>query len=102
MPLPDASVRSARPDDMPAAKFSDADGMYLFVTASGEWWRLDYRYLGKCETLTLGTYRDVSLSKARTRALDTGMLLADGIDPGDESARRSRPSWSETRRPSNK
>jgi hypothetical protein len=84
MPLSDALVRSARPGDKAAAKFSDGDGMYLLVTARGKCWRLDYRYLGKRKTLALGTYPEVSLAKARTRALDARTLLADGIDPGDE------------------
>lgn len=50
------------------------------------WWRFDYRRpgTGKRNTLSLGTYPDVSLKQARTRRDDTRKLLADGIDPADK------------------
>ncbi|MGZ3181681.1 MAG: tyrosine-type recombinase/integrase [Telluria sp.] len=84
MPLTDAFVRSLKPGAKQPAKYADGDGMYLFVTASGKCWRMDYRYLGKRKTLALGTYPEVSLAKARSRACEARALLADGVDPSEE------------------
>lgn len=90
MPPSDTFVRSTRPGSRAAAKFSDddgdgdRDGMYVFVTARGKCWRLDYCRHGKRKTHSLGTYPEVSLSKERTRALDAWTLLADGRAPRDE------------------
>ena len=56
--------------------------MYLLVNAAGKYWRFDYRFLGKRNTLALGVYPDVSLAKARARRQEARELLVDGIDPG--------------------
>lgn len=63
-------------------KYADGGGMYLHVTATGKYWRMSYRFLGKQKTLALGVYPDVSLAKARQRREKARELLADGIDPG--------------------
>ncbi|VTU14346.1 tyrosine-type recombinase/integrase [Variovorax sp. RA8] len=63
-------------------KYADGGGMYLHVTATGKYWRMSYRFLGKQKTLALGVYPDVSLAKARQRRERARELLADGIDPG--------------------
>jgi hypothetical protein len=62
-------------------KHYDGGGLYLFVTGGGRYWRLDYRYLNKRNTMSLGTYPEVSLAKARKRRDDARVLLADDIDP---------------------
>lgn len=64
-------------------KYSDAHGLFLLVKAVGKYWRLDYRYLGKRKTLSLGVYPVISLVKARKRREEARELLADGIDPGE-------------------
>ena len=50
------------------------------------WWRFDYRRpdTRKRNTLSPGTYPDVSLRKARDRRDEARKQLADGIDPGDQ------------------
>ncbi|WP_426211837.1 tyrosine-type recombinase/integrase [Massilia sp. TWP1-3-3] len=63
-------------------KLTDGQGLHLLVTASGKYWRLNYRFDGKQKTLALGVYPAVSLAKARKRRDDARELLADGIDPG--------------------
>jgi integrase len=63
-------------------KYTDGGGMYLLVTATGKYWRMNYRYTDKRKTLALGVYPAVSLAKARKRREEARMLLADGIDPG--------------------
>ncbi|MEO9091122.1 MAG: integrase arm-type DNA-binding domain-containing protein [Rhodanobacter sp.] len=68
-------------------KLTDERGMYLLVNPDGaRWWRFDYRRpdTRKRNTLSLGTFPDVSLRKARDKRDEARSLLADGIDPGIE------------------
>ena len=67
-----------------ATKRADGDGMYLVVTLTGMYWRLDYRHLGRRKTLALGTYPETSPGTARSRSSEARTMLADGLDPGDE------------------
>jgi integrase len=81
-----SAVRDAKPQAA-ARKLRDERGLYLLVQPNGaRWWRFDYRRpgTGKRNTLSLGTYPDVSLKLARTRRDDARKLLADGIDPADK------------------
>jgi hypothetical protein len=58
--------------------------MFLLVSPnSSKWWRLKYRRpdSGKENSLSLGTYPDVSLKRAWQKRDDARALLADGIDP---------------------
>jgi len=67
-------------------KLYDELGLYVQVTANGgRWWRFKYRYAGKEKLLSLGTYPDVSLAKARGRRDDARKLLAQNppVDPSD-------------------
>jgi integrase len=82
MALTDIAVKSAKPKDKPY-KLSDADGMYLFVTTAGKYWRLDYRFLGKRKTLALGVYPVISLADARDKRNDARKSLANGMDPSE-------------------
>lgn len=79
--LNDIAVRKAKPDGKPY-KLSDGRGLYLLVTDTGKYWRLDYRFDAKRKTLALGCYPDVTLSKARERRDEARQHLAGGIDPG--------------------
>ena len=89
MLLSDTTIRTAKPTEKPR-KLSDGRGLYLLVkrvsgkSDSGKWWRFDYRFDGKRKTLSMGTYPDVSLAKARARCDEARRLLADDIDPGAE------------------
>lgn len=82
MALTDTFVKNVKPARAAGDKHSDGDGMYLLVTPTGKYWRLDYRFLGKRKTLALGVYPEVSLAKARIRRAEARTLLADGVDPG--------------------
>jgi integrase len=83
MPLTDTAVRNAKPKDTPYS-ITDERGLSVQVQPSGgKWWRLRYRFEGKAKMLSLGTYPDVTLSKARERRESARKLLADGIDPGE-------------------
>lgn len=82
MALTDTFVRQTKHSGKPAGdKYADGDGMYLLVKAAGKYWRMDYRYAGKRNTLALGTYPEISLAQARKRREHARELLAQGTDP---------------------
>jgi len=84
--LTPSAVANAKPESK-SYKLADDRGLYLLVKPSGSrWWRLDYRRPGtrKRNTLSLGTFPDVSLKQARTRRDEARRLLADGIDPSNK------------------
>lgn len=84
--LTPSAVANAKPRAA-AYKLADERGMYLLVKPEGgKLWRYDYRRPGtrKRNTLSLGTYPDVSLKQARERRDAARKLLADGIDPGEK------------------
>jgi integrase len=90
MSLTDTFVKNVKPVRANGDKYTDGDGMYLLVTPTGKYWRLDYRFLGKRKTLALGVYPHISLAKARMRRADARTLLADGIDPGQAKRQAKR------------
>ncbi len=85
MSLTDTAIRKAKPATKPY-KLTDGGGLYLLIQPNGaKWWRLDYRRpVTKVRTtLSLGTYPEVTLAKARARQAEAREQLADGIDPGE-------------------
>ncbi|WP_183721331.1 MULTISPECIES: phage integrase central domain-containing protein [Paraburkholderia] len=75
----------AKPDGKPN-RITDGDGLYLEVTASGsKYWRRNYRrpVTGKQNTLSFGTYPDVSSAAAREANAAATKQLAAGIDPAE-------------------
>jgi integrase len=84
MALTDTAIRTAKPAEK-ATKMADSGGLYLLLSPnSSKWWRLDYRFLGKRKTLSMGVYPTVGLKAARDKRDEAKRLLADGIDPGEE------------------
>ncbi|MBP5996963.1 MAG: integrase arm-type DNA-binding domain-containing protein [Azonexus sp.] len=84
MALTDTAIRTAKPAEK-ATKMADSGGLYLLLSPNGsKWWRLDYRFLGKRKTLSMGVYPSVGLKAARDKRDEAKRLLADGIDPGEE------------------
>ena len=81
MALSETSVRNAKPGPKPVKLFDDRGLFLLIATAGGKWWRFKYRFGGKEKLLSLGTYPEVSLKRARERREDARKLVADGIDP---------------------
>lgn len=81
VPLTDVAVRTAKATDKPAKLF-DERGLFLLVSPSGgKWWRLKYRFDGKEKLLSLGTYPDTPLRRAREARENARQLVAKGIDP---------------------
>jgi len=86
MPLTDTAIRKTKPADT-VLKLRDGGGLYLLLRPDGaKWWRWDYRrpVTGKRNTLSLGTYPDVSLASVRERHAAARKLLAEGVDPGEQ------------------
>ena len=82
----DTTIRTIKPGD-PRKRLSDGDGLVLllFVNGSGEHgWRFDYRFSGKRNMLSLGTYPDTTLAMARRKADAVRHLLAEGFDPSQK------------------
>lgn len=79
--LKDMQVRNAKPAAKPY-KLADTGNLHLFVSPAGtRIWRLRYRYAGKENLLTLGTYPDMSLDAARMARDTAKRSLKDGRDP---------------------
>ena len=83
MALTDTAVKNAKPDPARPSgyKKADGDGLFLLVKPSGKYWRMDYRFADKRNTLALGVYPAVSLKEARKRRDDARALLAKDLDP---------------------
>ena len=61
---------------------SDGDGLHLLVNATGtKLWRLRFRFAGKANMLSLGSFPTVSLLDARKKRDEAKKQLANGINP---------------------
>ncbi len=94
MALTDTFVRQVKHKGTTAGeKYSDGQGLYLLVKATGKYWRMNYRFSGKQKTLALGVYPEIGLAKARQRRDQAREQLANEIDPSiakqEEKLRRT-------------
>lgn len=79
------ACKNAKPyDDGKPKKYADGGGLYLLVTTSGKYWRVDYRFQGKRLTAALGAFPAISLADARAAHALLKQQLAQGIDPNAE------------------
>ena len=86
MALTDTSIRNAKPAQKPYMLY-DSGGLFIQITPNGgKWWRFKYRFEGKEKLLSLGTYPEVSLLKARERRDAARKLLAEEppINPSEK------------------
>ncbi len=84
--LSPSAVANAKPQGKPY-RLTDGAGLFLLVQPTGaKWWRWKYRRpdTGKENTLSLGTYPDISLRQARDKREEARKLIADGFDPGTQ------------------
>lgn len=85
--LTNAAVKAARPRSA-AYKLADGAGLHLYVAPTGlKSFRWRFRYAGKEQLLTLGSYPEVDLVAARARADAARAQLARGEDPRTRSSR---------------
>lgn len=81
MALNDLMIRNAKPKEK-QYKLLDANGLLLLIKPNGsKLWRYRYKYMGKENTLSFGSYPETSLAEARTERSKAKKLLQDKIDP---------------------
>lgn len=86
--LTDAQIRKIKPLEK-KKRYSDEKGLYLEVTsAGGMFWRLKYRFNGRESTLTIGSYPEISLAKARRSRDEARIQLYQNIDPNAVKSER--------------
>lgn len=79
--LSDARCKGAKPTDKPYKLF-DGGGLHLYVSTTGSrTWRLAYRLAGKPQTMSLGSYPEISLAAARVKREEAKRALIEGHDP---------------------
>lgn len=62
----------------------DGKGLFLLVTTKGgKWWRFKYTFDGKENTLSFGTYPEISLAEARDKRQEARNKLQNGTDPSE-------------------
>lgn len=81
MPLTDTDIADAKPSDT-NRKLYDQNGLYILIkTTGGKLWRLKYSYAHKEQSVTLGTYPELSVSDARDICEQHHRDIQQGIDP---------------------
>lgn len=68
--------------------FADGGNLFLRVRPASKDWLFIYRLGDKRPKIGLGSYPDVTLSRAREKASELRQQLADGIDPKQERIRQ--------------
>jgi integrase len=87
MALSDARIKAAKATGRPY-KLTDAEGLYLYVTAIGtKIWRVRLRQDGKDTTVTLGKYPMMRLADARMARNDVLRKIAQSEDLKPEKRR---------------
>jgi hypothetical protein len=87
--LTDAQVRKIKPAEK-KTKYSDEKGMYLEVTPSGGMhWRMKFRFNGKENIFSIGTYPDTTLAQARRIRDEARLNLKDGINPNEAKKQKN-------------
>lgn len=81
-------LTARRVEAAPPGKHIDGEGLHLVVKGDARSWVLRYQINGRRREMGLGRWPDVSLEKARRKALERRQELADGVDPLESRARR--------------
>lgn len=78
------TLNASQLESLPVGRHADGDGLYLQVTDSGSrLWRLRYRHNGRENMVSLGNLKTVSLSQARTKALQARAQVSAGESPSE-------------------
>lgn len=84
MPLTAIGIKNALPRERPY-KVADFEGLYLLVKPNGgKYWRMNYSFRHRQNTLALGKWPDVTLAEARAKRDEAKRHLAAGRDPSEE------------------
>jgi hypothetical protein len=89
--LTDTLIRKTKTPANPT-KLTDERGLFLLCAPpGGRWWRFKYRFGGKEKLLSLGTYPDVPLAKAREAREDARRQCGESLwrGQGSHSSRAS-------------
>jgi integrase len=77
------AVENAKPREK-AYFLTDGNGLHLMVTPQGsKLWRLRYRFGRKQNSLSLGSFPEVSLASARAKRDEARRLIAEGVNPSE-------------------
>ena len=85
--LTDTTIKNAKARERPY-KLADGRGLSLLVKPNGaKLWRFRYRHGGTEKMISVGSYPDITLARARARREEARRLVANRIDPSE--ARRA-------------
>ncbi|MDR1460466.1 MAG: Arm DNA-binding domain-containing protein [Campylobacteraceae bacterium] len=86
-PLTDTQIKNAKTKNK-NYKLFDGGGMFLLIKISGKkYWRLNYTYNGKQQTMSLGIYPQTSLQEARIKRDEYKKILSLGDNPSIQKKR---------------
>ena len=84
MLITDSKLKSLhkRKHDRPPIKYADRDGLYVFHRKTGRLtFVFRYRFDGKQQDMTIGSYPSMGLAKARAETLKYRFALEEGHNP---------------------
>ncbi len=83
MSLTNTRLKAAKPRASDY-RIADSEGLYVLVKTNGsKYWRMDYRFRGRRNTLALGVYPAVSLKEAREERRIARIHLENDRDPSE-------------------
>src|ERR1051325_6208196 len=77
------SIENAKAREKPYT-LADGLGLHLLIRNGSKLWRFRYRFAGKANMLSFGSYPEVSLASARDQRDEARKLLAAGTDPSQQ------------------
>jgi len=76
------TLSARKVETAPPGRHVDGRGLMLVVKPSGaRSWVLRYQLNGRCRDMGIGPYPEVTLAKAREKALEARRHLVEGVDP---------------------
>ncbi|APB98820.1 tyrosine-type recombinase/integrase [Polynucleobacter asymbioticus] len=89
MKLTATFIKSIKPQEK-VKSYPDGQGLVLYSLPNGGLsWRYRYRFAGKANMLSLGSYTDVSLAEARDKREEFRKMIKDGVDPSQNKKEKS-------------
>lgn len=81
MKLTVTKIKQAKPQAKPF-QITDGDGLSILVQPSGgKLWRFRYRWLGRQQMISLGSFPEISLAQARSLRSAAREQIANGVNP---------------------